>query len=109
MNKINSILIGIILLLAGAGIGYTMSMSDGHDEEYLKDTAKMMKDEDSVMMKEMYDLMTMNGKMMQEKGTQYNDSELTSTGKTAVEKAVKLDEMSKEMVKRGDKLMGMME
>lgn len=108
MNKINLILIGFIVLLAGAGGGYTMAMSDGHDQGYLKETANMMKD-DSVMMKEMYEMMAMNGKMMQEKGTKYNDSDLVASGKTVTEKVIKLDEMSKKMMERGNKMMKMME
>lgn len=108
MNKVNLILIGVVLFLVGAGSGYAMNMSGDHDEAYLKETAEMMKD-DSTMMKEMYEMASMSGKMMQEKGTQYNDSDLTAKGKTAVEKSAKLDEMSKEMMTRGEKLMKMME
>ena len=106
MSKINLVLVGFIVLLAGVGIGYTMTMSGSHDEAYLKETAVMMKD-DSVMMKEMSVMIMMNGKMMEDKGTQYNDMDLTAIGKTATEKATKLDEMSKEMVKRGEKMMEM--
>ena len=108
MNKVNLILIGFVLLLVGAGGGYAMSMSGSHDEAYLKETAEMMKD-DSTMMKEMYEMVRMNGKMMEEKGAQYSDSDLSANGKTVVEKSAKLDKMSKEMMTRGDKLMGMME
>lgn len=108
MNKLNLALIGLILFLAGVGGGYAMSMSSGHDEAYLKETAEMMGD-DSKMMKEMYEMMSMNAKMMQEKGTKYNDAELSSSGKTAAEKAGKLDEMSKEMQKRSEKLIEILE
>lgn len=108
MSKVNLILIGLVLLLVGAGGGYAMTVPGNHDEAYLKETAEMMKD-DSEMMKEMYDMMKMNGKMMEEKGMQYNDGDLTASGKSSVEKSVKMDEMSKEMIERSGKLMKMME
>ena len=108
MSKINLVLIGIVLLLVGAGSSYALTMSGNHNEAYLKETAEMMKD-DSKMMKEMYEMMKMNGEMMGMKGTQYNDAELTTAGKTFVDKSKKMGEMGEEMVKRSGKLMEMME
>lgn len=107
MSKTNIILVAVIMLFVGTGTGYTFAMSGGHDEDYLKKTADMMKS-DSVMMKDMFEMTTMNGKMMQERGTKYNDSELSATGKTMVEKASKMEEMGKEMMKRGNEMMDMM-
>ena len=107
MSKINLVLIGIVLLLVGAGSSYALTMSGDHNEAYLKETAEMMKD-DSKMMKEMSEMMKENGTMMNELGVKYNDMELTAEGKVSVEKSAKLDKMGKEMLTRGAKLMEMM-
>lgn len=42
-----------------------------------------MMNDDSVMMKEMADMMVTDSKMMTEKGTKYNDAELTDEAKVA--------------------------
>jgi len=62
---------------------------------------------DAKMMKEMSEMMIKSGMMIDEKGTKYNDTDLTAEGKVFLEKSKKMGEMGGEMVERGKKLMEM--
>lgn len=102
-----TLIIGIVVaLIVGAGVGYSFGMGSndgGAEAKKLQDATTMMK-EQSANIKEMADIMTSGGAVLQEMGMKFKDDaavvkgkDLEAVGKKYVEENAKAAEKDSSM------------